>query len=431
MSEPMSFYCAGAIRGELFYEEYFDKIIEIVSNFGEPQTERVAHKLPPLAQYADPVDRNARERLVAERDKTMIRQSRAVIAEFSGSSTGTGWEVCYATRLHRKPTLCLFHAKSTPSLIIKQDNSKYTIVQEYSDEDEFETYVRCFLEIVTRLDEIDEIRKIYLKSRVIAQSNPGPHEIKKYIESLIEQASSGLLEVQGRLLLDMEKMYVILPKMVNIDFTDAAHFVEFLFKDLILQKRWDRLKSQRIGTTFVSGRKFRIIKALSRFEGPTNLLQIYEREENRIKYTREAFTKNVRAFRKVGLLGTPEKVEPIRTKGGTKIRDQIMLVRTLYGRFEMKSSHSTYETMNSLVIVTQHLQHLSKFVDKFGSGLLVDFLKRSKQSHWYSEIPEISVHNIDEINTSMFLDKEWARRLLKNLHVECRKLWKKSYSSFA
>lgn len=229
----------------------------------------------------------------------------------------------------------------------------------------------------------------------------------------------------------MENMYVILPKMVDIDFTDAAHFVEFLFRNLILQKRWDRLKSQRIGTTFISGRKFRIIKALSRFEGPTNLLQIYDREENRIKYTREAFTKNVRAFRKVGLLGTPEKVEPIRTKGGTKIKDQIMLVKTFYGKFEMKSSHSTYETMNSLVIVTQHLQHLSKFVDKFGSGPLVDFLQQSKQSRWYLEIPEISTHNIDEINTSTFLDKEWAQRLMMNLHSECKRLWKESYSSFA
>lgn len=407
MSKPMKFYCAGAIRGELFYKGYFDKMIDLVKEFGIPQTEKVAYKLYPIEQYLD--KQNAQERLVAERDRKMIRQSRAVIAEFSGASTGTGWEICYATRLHRKPTLCLYHEKSSPSLMIKQDNCIYTIPQMYSEENEFETYVRCFLEIVTRLENIEKIREIYLKSREIAKLNPHPDEIKRLVEYLVERT----------------------PKKVDLDFTDVDEFVQFLFRNLILQRRWSRLKSQRVGITFVSGRKFRIIKALSRFEHPINMLEIHEREgEDRIKYTREAFTKNVRAFRKIGLLEFLfEKTEP--TQRGTKFKDQIMLVKTLEGIIETKTSRSPREKTSSVIVVTQHLRHLSKFLDRFGSRSLVNFLRRSKQVGWYSEIPEIPIHDIDKIKMGTFLNEKWAQRLVTNLHSECKKLWKISFSSFA
>lgn len=435
MSEPMKFYCAGAIRGELFDKGYFDKVIKIVKEFGEPQTEKIGYKLYPLTRYADPNEQTTRERVVAERDRKWIRQCSAVIAEFSGPSTGTGWEICYATRLHRKPTLCLYHVTSVPSLMIKQDDCKYTITQTYSDEKEFETYVRCFLEVVTRLDNMDEIREIYLKSREIVNSNPSPYEIKSLVKSLIKQAPSDLLGVQGRLRLDMERMYVVRPRKVDIDFKDAEHFVHFLFRNLILQRRWDRLRSQRIGTTFASGRKFRIIKVLSRLENPTNLLQIYDKEgEDQIKYTREAFTKNVRAFRRIGLLEAPEKIETIHTQRGTKFKDQIILVKAFYGegvKMNIMSSRSPREIMSNLVIVTQHLQHLSKFLDRFGSGPLVGFLRRSKQRGQHSEVPEISIHNIDKINTNMFLKEKWAQKLVMSLHSECKMFWKEKFSSFA
>ena len=407
MSKPMKFYCAAAIRGELFFKGYFDKVIPLVEEFGIPQTEKVAHKLYPIERYLD--KQNVREKLVAERDRKMIRQSRAVIAEFSGPSTGSGWEICYATRVHRKPTLCLYHEKSSPSLIIKQDDCIYTIPQIYSDESEFETYVRCFLETVTRLENIGQIRKIYLKSREIAKSNPHADEIKRLVKRLVKRT----------------------PKKVDLDFTDADEFVRFLFRNLILQRRWSRLKSQRIGTSFVSGRKSRIIKALSRFEHPVNLLDIYKREgEDRIKYTREAFTKNVRAFRKIGLVKIMfEKTEP--TQRGTKFKDQIMLVKTLEGKIETRSSRSPREMTSSVVVITQHLRHLSKFLDKFSSRSLRNFLRRFEQMGWYSEIPMIPIYDIDKIDIGVFLKKKWAKRLVENLGSEGKKLWKISFSSFA
>lgn len=386
MSERPKFYCAGAIRGKVFDKEYFDKIIKIVKEYGEPKTEKLGYKLYPMSLYANFKDRKSVEKLVAERDRKWIRQCRAVIAEFSGASTGTGWEICYATRVQRKPTLCLCHKSSVPSLMIKQDSCKYTIVQMYSDEQEFETYVRCFLETVTKLDKIDDIRKIYFKCQDMVSSDPDRHKIKTLVESMIERSIVKLPGVQGIWEQKMRDEYIVVPKVVDIDFKNPDQFIKFMFKNLILQKRWDCLKSQELGATFVGGRKPNIIRVLLPLQAPTNLLQIYRREgEDRIKYSREAFAKHVRALRRIGLL-IGERVQAMRAR--------------------------------SLVTVTQHLQHLSKFIDKFGHGPLVDFLLRSKRKDWYSDIPEIPVLNVDEITVADFYNEEWCRRVLENLRLE-------------
>jgi nucleoside 2-deoxyribosyltransferase len=408
MDSLMKIYCAGAIRGELYYKEYFDRIIEIVKDFGEPLTEKVAYDLYPVTQYGNIGEQNAREKLVAERDRQMIGQCRAVIAEVSGASTGTGWEICYATRLNRKPTLCLYDVRSFPSLIIKQDNSPYTIVQDYTDKSKFETYVRCFLGIVRELDNIDDIKRIYLKARRIAELSPSGNEVERLIESLIAQS----------------------PEKTTINPKDANEFVEFLFRNLVLQTRWDRLKSQEIGSTYVGGRKSAIIKTLSSLEDPTDAVEIYKREgEYKIKYTREAFTKNLRAFRAIGLVQS-FKTRSHYANEGPRFKDKVALVRTLSGNIKMVSSSSRKQKTRNLFLVTNHLRQLAWFLGKFGSASLKDILKQSRKMKIYSEMPGISPLNIDEIRLDKFLEHSWAQELVMSLQSECKRFWEQKYSSF-
>lgn len=408
INQSMKFYCAGAIRGELFYKEYFDKITKIVEEFGVPLTEKRLYDMYSIRDYADLKEQIAQEKLVAKRDRQMIARSRAIIAEISGASTGTGWEICYATRIHRKPALCLHDVKSNPSLIIKQDDCKYSIVQVYSDELEFETYVRCFLEIVTRLDGIDEIRKTYFKSREIAKLNPTSSKIREFVISLIAKS----------------------PEEAGIEFTDANQVIQFLFRNLILQKRWNCLKSQEIGSTFISGEKPRIIKILSQVKDPVGIYELYDREtEDKIKYTREAFTKNVRAFRRIGLIRATRIKLPIGK--AAKFKDEIIFVRTIdSGDLNIVSSRSSTRRVSNLISGTRHLQQLAQFVNRFNAEPLVDFLQRSEKTGWYSKIPDVSLHNVDEINMSQFLEETWAREIARELHLECKKFWQKTYSSF-
>ena len=423
------FYCAGAIRGEIFDGKYFDRIIQIVKEFGIPETEKVGYKLYPLESYTNGEKRITGEKRVAERDRKWIRHSRAMIAEVSGASTGTGWEICFATRVVRIPALCLYHSSVLPSLMIKQDNAKYTIVQEYSDESEFETYVRCFLETSTRLVDIDDIKDVYLRSREIVAENPTPLQIKNRVEELIRQPF-GAYGVQTKWKVDIDTTYIVVPRKVEIDFKVAGQFARFLFRNLVLQKRWRKLATQEIGATFVGGRKPLIIKALSKLEQiPERLLQIYAREgEARLKYTREAFTKNVRAFRKIGLLNAPTSFR--RKRSSTKFKDNLIMLETLYGDILIESTRSAPAVMSNLIVVSQHLQHLSTFLEMFDSKPLVDFLLRAEDKDLLSIIPEVLSQNIDEVDPANFMREKWAQELMPNLNSECKTIWSQIYSTF-
>lgn len=423
MSKRMIFYCAGAIRGDTSYEKYFDRIVKIVSLFGEAKTERFGYS--PLTRWTD-----AMKKKVYERDMRWIRKSRAIVAECSGPSYGTGHEITYGTRIVRIPTLGLYHASSLPSLMLTQDTSKYIFPQKYSNEKELENYLRLFLELVTKFDNIDHIRENYLKYQGEVPKLDA-HGIRALAESLTQKAASNLVGIQGELELDIERITVVKPDLTEIDFKDSKDLVEFMFKNLVLQKRWARLKSQRIGTTFASGRKFRIIDVLSRPDAPRSLLQIYELYgRDRLGYTREAFTKNVRAYRRIGLFEIPEKIERLRA-GTTKFMDQYAVFKTLHDEFEIKSSRSSREVMNNLIIVTQHLHHLADFLRRFSSASLIVLLRDAKEKGWYSEISDISILNIDKVNMTSFMRHEWAKKLAMYLHSKCKEFWKEQYSSFA
>lgn len=421
------FYFAGAIRGDTSYEEYFYKIIEIIKEYGEPLTER-SDLYNPLDKNFSPEERTVKEKRIYRRDIFQwLAESNALIAEISGESMGVGYEIRYAIRDRRIPVLCLYHASSTPTLVIKQDPSKYILLQQYSDENALEKYLRCFLIILAKTDDIKDVRSVYIDvSKEIAKSNLNFQEIKEMIEKLLTFGDSAIIQK------DLTSTHIAKFRLVDVDFKDSASFVKFMCRNIVLQRRWEQLKSQRIGTTFVSGRKGRIITALSDFKGPTNLLEIYHHVgEDKLQYTQEAFTKNLRAYRKIGLFETPTKMRYKTSRlSTTKFRDRIILIRTLQGDILIESSQSPREIMRKLIIVTRHLQYLSMFIRKFGSKPLFRFLKESRKKPWFSEIPEIPVLNIDEVDIGQHVEDRLIKQITTYLYSKCKDFWKKQYSSF-
>src|SRR5260370_25848852 len=91
-SRGRQYYCAGPIRGDSTFSKYMDVIVKVVRRYGEPYTER-SETYNPLEQFGDETSKGAREKKEYERDIHWLRQSRAVIAEVSGASTGTGIEI--------------------------------------------------------------------------------------------------------------------------------------------------------------------------------------------------------------------------------------------------------------------------------------------------------------------------------------------------
>lgn len=424
------FYFAGAIRGDTSFVLYFRRIIDTINEYGEALTER-SDLYNPLDKDFDQKHKRNVEKKIFRRDiMHWLRKSSAVIAEISGPSIGVGYEIRYAIRDKRIPVLCLCHVSRKPSLIVKQDRSVYVFFQEYSDENDLEKYVRCFLEILIRTEYIEDIKEAYGKiAPKIAESNPTAHDIKDLVERQLTFGEPSHIQS------DLRTLHAAKVKSARIDFKDSASFVQFMFRNIILQKRWEQLKSQEIGATFVGGRKGRIITVVSkafRREKVVNFLDIYcQAGQDKIQYTREAFMKNVRAYRRIGLLEAPTAAENWKPKpSAAKFKEKLVLVKTLQGNILVESSRSRREIMNGLVIVTRHLQHLSAFLHDFGSKTLANFLQQSRAQPWYPKIPDVLSLNIDKVSLGQELDVELTKEISTYIHSRCMELWKEKYSSF-
>ena len=105
--QAYSYYCAGPIRGDSSFVRFMSMIVKIVEKYGEPYTER-SDTYGLLENFAKDQERVAKEKQVYQRDIRWLRESKAVIAEVSGASTGTGIEIQQALNM-RKPVLCLYH----------------------------------------------------------------------------------------------------------------------------------------------------------------------------------------------------------------------------------------------------------------------------------------------------------------------------------
>jgi len=288
-------------------------------------------------------------------------------------------------------------------------------------------YLRCFLEIVTRFEKIDDIRLAYNElSQKIITSETKIEDVPKLLESML-RVSPGP-QVQGELRPGTDDLYIFRPKPIEIDFKDSRDFLQFMFRNIILQKRWESLASQRIGATFASGRKFNIILTLAYFDGPTSMFEICHKSgEQDSYYTREAFTKNIRAYRRIGLIATPAQI----AKGSTKFKDRFVLTKTIDDEYRVESARSRREISDSLVIVTQHLHHLSSFIRKFGSESLIKLLMQTKRESSNLEVPNIPTLSVDSIGVDTLLKNGWAQKFSKGLGTICKEFWSQEYSSFA
>jgi hypothetical protein len=430
-SKP-DYYCAAAIRGDTSFVKYANLIPEIVREYGEPRTER-SETFNPLDQYLD--DAVAMEKKVYERDMQWLRQSRAVIAEISGGSCGTGSEITKAAYIMRKPVMCLYNESSFPSLMIKQDPSKYYIIQKYGPAD-FRAYLSCFMEIVSQTIDIDEVRPLYLTvSKKIKEGLVDADKIRQCVASLLKTSQR-----VGR----------------TIDFLNLKEFTCFMYRNVVLQIRWGQLKSQRIGSTFISGDKPRIVRVLAESAFDNVLSQALTKEANgpeikkhedvdqyasihlthifhqlrkdRLKYSRWAFTKNLRAYRRVGLLLSGGEIR----YSSSRFRDQVGITQTLDDRRELISFGSRIQKMNPICRVTKHIYHLSTFLDKLGQETLVEFLSKINRAEHYASLAELRIgeSNIDLVSPNDILEFPWGTALVDDLTKRCKRIWRRHYSSF-
>lgn len=429
-------YCAAAIKGDTSYKDNFKKIVDIVGEYFNPATE-IAQSRETLEDFGI-ID----EKLVYDRDIKWLRNSKALVAEMSGASSGVGSEVTYAVKNLRIPSLLFHYEKVDSSLYIKQWKSKYLIHQYYKNEKELEIFLRCFLNVIKFVSEEDIQDVLILKKLYFSCSEQSKNWRKldaNLINSKIEKIFKNIYMPKKARVIKLTKQtkfklhptendVFIIPSQFNenIDFKDSKQLIDFFFKTLILQKRWEKFtKRQRLGSTFLGGKKDKIIRILTRFEGLNNFIIIHRYVEDKISYSKYAFTKNLRAFRKIGLIENPYKING---SGDTKFKNSI-LIKTLSGDYKIVSTPNNRYNVRSYIILPAYFCHLKLFIEEFnkeGKEFLIKLMKKITFDKLDQEIMEFNINeNIDSL-----LNNPNVRRIVKELDKQCRLFWEREYSSF-
>lgn len=415
MSEKKIIYLAGAIRGDDSYRDYYDKIIHITQKYAEIRTEISENYSITLPQYINEVYKQK----IYQRDIIWINESDAIIAEVSGASTGVGYEIAYGMHVKKMPVLCLHSKNSKPSLMITQNKNKFIFIQEYNNPKDLEVYIKLFIQIIKKIDSIDErkiLYKYFLKENKIEELSI--LNIEPYLINIIEKYRKNLEE--ERFKSPIEYFDEV------IDFTDRKYVINFLLKSIILHKKWSDLKSQQLGTSFMSGVKSKIISVLANYN-VTSISDIYEKiDVKKVGYEEEAFKKHLRAYRYIGLLYSPFNLK----YGGTKLKDEIYLQSTLYEEIELISKTSKKHINPSIIFVTNYLLMLNKYLKKYGNEYLIETLLESEKEGWYQFIEYKDSDLIDEISIELFSHYDWFLELYDYLRNKSELFYEKYYSSY-
>jgi hypothetical protein len=383
-------------------------ILTIVAMYGEPYSER-SESFSSLYDFG--TEKLPPKDTVYERDMRWLHRSRAVIAEISGASTGTGFEIAKAIEW-RKPVICLYHESASPSLMITQNPSDCLVVKGYSGEEDLRVYLTSFMEIVSRLKlpgESDEIRRVY--DLVLGTGSDKLPEIREIHESTTRI---------------IQKLHEVNE---DVNFKDPEKLIPFMIRNMVLQTRWDLLKTQRIGDTFVSGSLPRMITALAESSIDYQLVSVagqsaqktiklakdYRKyRKQRFGFQHKAFKKNMRAYARIGLV-IPQKGW---IDSQTDFADSVGIVSSFDGQKRLVSQKSTSTTsaMGPTVAVTKHAQELAAFLRTYGQAVLVQLLKDFRSSQYYkllAEMPRPKDLSIDLVKNSEMSAFPWWPGLVR------------------
>ncbi len=134
-------YCAGPISGDITYQDYYKKIIEIVKKSGNLPL----HEPDLIPNYV------LSESEIFKRDINWLTIADGIIAEISGPSLGVGFEIAYALYVLKKPVLALCHKNvSRLSAIIMGCDSSLLSVQTYKDEIDLNKFIQLYLDMIIK-----------------------------------------------------------------------------------------------------------------------------------------------------------------------------------------------------------------------------------------------------------------------------------------
>lgn len=119
----IKFYFAGAIRGGREKIDIYEKINNLLRNYGSILDEHVANR------NVNELEKDYTQEQIYSRDISWIKECDIVVAETSVPSLGVGYELAYAENLGKK-IICIYDENTNLSAMIK--GNKYFELIEYN-----------------------------------------------------------------------------------------------------------------------------------------------------------------------------------------------------------------------------------------------------------------------------------------------------------
>ena len=138
----MIIYCAGPIRGDTKYQNFYLEIVEFLESEKHTALAEISGKYNTSIPLTD--------KQIYKRDVKWIEGSKLMIAEISGASLGVGFEIAYALFQIRIPVLALANAEVPKlSAMISGCESDLLSIKRYRDSDEMKMIIQNFLSNVS------------------------------------------------------------------------------------------------------------------------------------------------------------------------------------------------------------------------------------------------------------------------------------------
>lgn len=134
----MNIYCAGPIKGDTLFQDYYRDIISFINSLGHIGFTELNDNFKSKKKLSD--------KQIFTRDIGWIKKSKLMIAEVSGPSLGVGFEISFALYTVKIPVLALYNSEATKiSAMITGGNSKLLTVKEYSNDASLKNTISSFL----------------------------------------------------------------------------------------------------------------------------------------------------------------------------------------------------------------------------------------------------------------------------------------------
>lgn len=135
----MKIYFCGSIRGGRQLALSYEKLIQMLHNYGQVLTEHLGSD-----KIIQSKDRVLSDKEIHDRDLLWVRESDAVVAEVTVPSLGVGYEIGRAIEMG-KPVLCIFNTGSEFTLSAMIAGSEGVVNHSYENLEDLDSILGDFL----------------------------------------------------------------------------------------------------------------------------------------------------------------------------------------------------------------------------------------------------------------------------------------------